>query len=343
MDNLTSGKILVTGAAGFIGSALVAELNNRSYGNIIVSDYLNRDERFLNLIGLHFEEYINANDLLPILEEWTLFELVCIFHLGACVKTTEQDCDYLMRNNYEYIKTLTYFAAEDNIRFVYASSAATYGDDSNGMADDETKLEMLRQLNMYVYSKHLFDLFTRNNNLPIYGMKYFNIFGPNEYHKRNMRIAVMKAHKSIFETGKVQLFKSQNPQYADGHQSHDFLYVKDAVHMTIFLANVDAVIRGRETRGIYNLASGEAHSWIDLVTPVFEAMDAPVNIEFIDMSKDLERKYQYYILGDIGKLRSIGYDKKLFSLNESVVDYVKNYLMPGNKRMQDVKSSFVGG
>ncbi|MDR3274254.1 MAG: ADP-glyceromanno-heptose 6-epimerase [Puniceicoccales bacterium] len=343
VDNLTSGKILLTGAAGFIGSVVVAELNNRGYENIIVSDYLDRDERFLNLIGLRFEEYVDANDLLQILEDGNSFELACIFHLGACAKTIEQDCNYLMRNNYEYTKALACFAAENNIRFVYASSAATYGDGSNGMADDETKLETLRPFSMYAYSKHLFDLFARNNGLPAYGMKYFNVFGPNEYHKGDMGSVVMKAHESIVETGKVRLFKSKNPQYADGYQRRDFLYIKDAVDMAIFLANVDTSVNGRKTHGIYNLGSEEAHSWIDLVTPVFETMGAPINIEYVDMPKDLEKKYQYYTRGDISKLRSIGYDKKLFSLGESVSDYVKNYLLPGNKRMQDVKSSFVGG
>ncbi|MDR0680059.1 MAG: ADP-glyceromanno-heptose 6-epimerase [Puniceicoccales bacterium] len=343
MDNLTSGKILVTGAAGFIGSALVAELNNRGHENIIVCDRLSRDERFLNLIGLRFEEYFDAHTLLSMLDNGNRLNLSCIFHLGACAKTTERNCDYLMRTNYEYTKELSQFAVKNNIRFIYASSAATYGDGSNGMEDDETKLDSLRPLNMYAYSKHLFDLFAKRNKLSIYGMKYFNVFGPNEYHKGKMGSMVMKAYKSIGETGKVQLFKSKNPQYADGHQRRDFLYIKDAVDMTIFLANVDGKVENHTTHGIYNLGSREANTWIDLVTPVFHAMDVPVNIEYIDMPKSIEEKYQYYTLGNIGKLRALGYVKKLFTLREAVTDYVKNYLMARNKRIQDVKSSFVGG
>jgi ADP-L-glycero-D-manno-heptose 6-epimerase len=343
MDTLISGKILVTGAAGFIGSALVAELNSRGYENIVVSDYLGKDERFLNLVGLRFGEYVDAGDLVQILDGGNRLALSCIFHLGACAKTTEQDCNYLMRNNYEYTKTLARFAAWNGIRFVYASSAATYGDGSNGMADDETRLETLRPLNMYAYSKHMFDIFARNNNLPAYGMKYFNVFGPNEYHKGNMRSVVAKAYESIRTTGKMQLFKSENPQYADGKQMRDFLYIRDAVDMTIFLANVEPTVNNRTTYGPYNLGSGKARTWIDLITPVFSAMGVPANVEYVDMPENLREKYQYSTVGDIGKLRSIGYDKKLFTLDESVADYVKNYLIPGNKRMQDVKISFAKG
>jgi ADP-L-glycero-D-manno-heptose 6-epimerase len=237
MDSLVFGKILVTGAAGFIGSALVAELNDCGYENIVVSDYLGKDERFSNLVDLRFEEYIDAGDLPQILSEGNPLSLSCIFHLGACDKTTEQDCNYLIRINYEYTKTLARFAAGQGIRFVYASSAATYGNGSNGMADDETRPETLHPLNMYAYSKHIFDTFARNNNLPAYGMKYFNVFGPNEYHKGDMRSVVTKAYESIRTTGKMQLFKSENPQYAGGEQMRDFLYIKDVVDMTIFLAN----------------------------------------------------------------------------------------------------------
>lgn len=343
MGNLATGKILVTGAAGFIGSVLVAELNGRGYKNIIASDYLGRDERFLNLVGLRFEEYIDAGDLLRVLDQGNRLGLSCIFHLGACAKTTEQDCNYLMRNNYEYTKTLACFAAKHGIRFVYASSAATYGDGSNGMADDEAKLETLRPLNGYAYSKHLFDIFAANNKLPAYGMKYFNVFGPNEYHKGDMRSVVVKACESIRATGKVQLFKSENQQYADGQQMRDFLYAKDAADMTIFLANVETTVNNQTTCGIYNLGAGEARTWVDLVTPVFKAMNAPVNIEYVDMPKEVREKYQYFTRGDIGKLRRVGYSGKLFTLDEAVTDYVKNYLIPGNKRMQDVKISFAKG
>lgn len=336
-NNLDSGMILVTGAAGFIGSALIHELNNRGYDNIIACDFLGSDERFLNLVGLKFEDYLDAADLLEILnDDNNVLNLSCIFHLGACAITTEKDCGYLIKNNYEYTKSLGCFAADHGVRFVYASSAATYGDGSTGMSDS-APIEDLRPLNMYAYSKQLFDLFAQKNKLPGYGMKYFNVFGPNEYHKGNMRSVVIKSYESITSTGKVKLFKSQNPNFEDGHQMRDFVYIKDVVDMTIFLANVDDTLNDHSTYGLYNIASGEAHTWIDLVTPVFEALNIQMNIEYTDMPAELAPKYQYYTLGSIDKLRSIGYNNPIRPLRDSVTDYVNNYLKKGNKRIQDVK------
>ncbi len=338
MDNLNSGMILVTGAAGFIGSALINELNNRGYSNIIACDTLGSDDRFLNLIGLKFEDYLDSDDLLKILDDdKNTLNLSCIFHLGACAVTTEKNCNYLMRNNYEYTKTLSCFAANQNIRFIYASSAATYGDGSAGMSDTDPDLYKLRPLNMYAYSKHLFDLFAQKNNIPGFGMKYFNVFGPNEYHKGSMRSVVIKSFESIQTTGKTQLFKSQNPQFQHGHQLRDFIYVKDVVDMTIFFANAPEKINGQSCYGLYNVSSGEAHTWIDLVTPIFKVLDKPVNIEYIDMPTELARKYQYYTLGEISKIRQIGYKEELYTLEDAVIDYVKNFLLPGNKRLQDIK------
>ncbi len=337
MNNLDSGMILVTGAAGFIGSALINELNNRGYDNIIACDKLGNDDRFLNLIGLKFEDYLDSADLLKIInEDKNLLNLSCIFHLGACAVTTETDCDYLIRNNYEYTKTVACFATSQKIRFVYASSAATYGDGTSGLSDT-APIDELKPLNMYAYSKQLFDLFAKKNNIPGYGMKYFNVFGPNEYHKGNMRSVVIKAFDAIKATGQVSLFKSQNPNFRDGHQLRDFVYVKDAIDMTIFLANVDEALNNQPTYGLYNIASGRAHTWIELVTPVFQALNRPVNIEYIDMPAELAPKYQYYTLGDITKIRSIGYSGNIHSLDSAVTDYVQNYLVPGNKRIQDVK------
>ena len=332
MNNLKSGMILVTGAAGFIGSALIHELNNRGYENIIACDSLGTDDRFLNLIGLKFEDYFDSADLLGLLnEDKNLLNLSCIFHLGACAVTTERDCAYLMRNNYEYTKSIACFAAEHDIRFVYASSAATYGDGSDGMSDLD-KIDKLHPLNMYAYSKQLFDLFAKKNHLPGYGMKYFNVFGPNEYHKGNMRSVVIKSYESILSTGTVKLFRSENPSFKDGEQMRDFVYIKDAVDMTIFLANAES-----GSDGLYNVASGQAHTWIELVTPVFKALNKPVNIEFVDMPSELAPKYQYYTIGKIDKIRKIGYKGKVHSLNDAVTDYVTNYLCAGNKRIQDVK------
>lgn len=333
---LSSGKkVLVTGGAGFIGSALIYELNQRGYDKIIVSDRLSTDERYLNLVGLNFDDYIEADDLLTKIKTARNFsnEIGCIFHLGACSSTTEKDANYLIRNNYEYTKSLAHFAHDNAIRFVYASSAATYGNGKNGMSDIPHPNLSLRPLNMYGYSKHLFDIYAAKNNLHVHGMKYFNVFGPNEYHKGNMRSMVLKAYEKISATGRVELFKSNHSSYKDGEQMRDFLYVKDAVDMTIFLGEVDDRIGNFTTYGVYNLGSGIASTWKQLISPIFETLNKPANIDFIDMPSELIGKYQYYTCADISKLRSIGYDKETTKLHDAVTDYVQNYLAPGNKRL----------
>lgn len=335
LNRLSSGKkILVTGGAGFIGSALIYELNQRGYDNIIVSDRLSTDERYLNLVGLNFYDYIEADDLLTKITTNNIIanEIGCIFHLGACSSTTEKDASYLIHNNYEYTKSLAHFADGNSIRFVYASSAATYGNGENGMSDVPHPNLSLRPLNMYGYSKHLFDIYAAKNNLCVYGMKYFNVFGPNEYHKGNMRSMVLKAYEKISAIGKVELFKSNHPSYKDGEQMRDFLYVKDAVDMTIFLGEVDDRIGDVSTYGIYNLGSGIASTWKQLISPIFESLNKPIKIDFIDMPSELIGKYQYYTCADISKLRSIGYEKETTKLHDAVKDYVENYLIPGNKR-----------
>ena len=330
-------KILVTGGAGFIGSALIYELNRRGYENIFVSDYLGIDDKFLNLVGLKFSDYFEADTLLNLVKnnDKKIEDITCIFHLGACAVTTENNASYLIHNNYEYTKELAHFADERHIRFVYASSAATYGNGSNGMSDDIFPNTKIRQLNMYAYSKQLFDLYAAKNNLHVHGMKYFNVFGPNEYHKGNMRSMVLKAYQSILETGHVNLFSSDRPEYKDGEQLRDFLYVKDAVDMTIFLGQVSSIVNDKPTYGIYNLGSGTASTWIELVTPIFEAVNIKPDIRFIEMPSELKNKYQYYTLANISKLRSIGYDKEITPLKDAVTDYVKNYLMQGCKHLAE--------
>ncbi|MDR1890818.1 MAG: ADP-glyceromanno-heptose 6-epimerase [Puniceicoccales bacterium] len=327
------GTILVTGGAGFIGSALVGELNNRGFENIIVSDFLGSDDKFLNIVPLRFDDYIEADVLFGMVEKKDprLNTVTHIFHLGACASTTEKNAAHLIKNNYEYTKALAHFAQNKHIRFVYASSAATYGNGSRGMSDEISPNTDLRPLNMYGYSKHLFDLYAARNNLHVHGMKYFNVFGPNEYHKGNMRSMVLKAYESILATGKVYLFKSDKAEFKDGEQRRDFLYVKDAVAMTIFLGEVPEMVNGKPTCGIYNLGSGVASTWKELAFAVFEAMDREVRIEFIDMPNELKDKYQYHTCADISKLRSIGYSQEIMSLKEAVRDYVQNYIMQNMK------------
>lgn len=324
---LRQGTILVTGGAGFIGSALIWALNERGRDDILVVDLLGEGDKFKNLVPLRYRDYLEADDFIHrIQQQADHFGIIdTVLHLGACSATTETDCSYLIRNNYEYTKTLCEWALEHGARFVYASSAATYGDGAEGMDDQDPNLHRLRPLNMYGYSKHLFDLYAQRAGWlsQIAGMKYFNVFGPNEAHKGDMRSVVHKASGQIQETGSVKLFKSYHPDYPDGGQMRDFLYVKDAVKMTLHLAaNAGA-------NGLFNLGSGQAHTWIDLVTPIFRAMKKPVAIEYIDMPETLRPKYQYYTCANIDKLRASGYSDGLTPLDEAVTDYVSNYWIPG--------------
>jgi ADP-L-glycero-D-manno-heptose 6-epimerase len=326
MTNLSEGRILVTGGAGFIGSAVIWELNRRGVDNILVSDFLGQDEKWKNLVPLRFVDYVEADDMLNRLEHSPqLFsDMSTIFHLGACSSTTERNAAYLIRNNFEYTKRLAHFALEQDRRFVYASSAATYGGIATGLSEI-APLESLRPLNMYGYSKHLFDCYAnRTCMLPrITGLKYFNIFGPNEYHKGEMRSVVHKAFEQIRDKGSVALFKSYRPEFPDGGQRRDFLYVKDAVDATLFLAeHVDG-------GGLFNIGSGEANTWRDLVKPIFEALGRERKIEFIEMPPHLREKYQYFTCANIDKLRSVGFTQKMTPLSEAVRDYVVNYLIPG--------------
>lgn len=328
----TDSRILITGGAGFIGSALVWELNRRGCENIVVCDRLSTDEKWKNLVPLKFADYIDGNDLLQNVQHspGKLGRFDLVLHLGACSATTERDADYLMRNNYEFTKQLCLWSLAGQTRFVYASSAATYGDGAHGMNDQDPDIHKLRPLNMYGYSKHLFDLVAKREGwLPqIVGLKYFNVYGPNEDHKADMRSLVHKACGQILATGKVQLFKSHRPDYKHGEQMRDFLYVKDAIRMTLHLAETPSA------GGLFNLGSGEAHTWVELATAIFTALGKEPNIEFIDMPEHLQSKYQYYTCADIAKLRESGFKTEITPLTEAVRDYVQGYLVP-DKRLGD--------
>ena len=323
---LESKRILVTGGAGFIGSALIWALNRRGLENILVADYLQQDEKWKNLVPLRFADYVEADDLrrLAVEDSPRLRDIGAVFHLGACSATTERDAGYLIRNNYEFTKDLAAWALKRGARFVYASSAATYGDGARGM-DDRGDLAALRPLNMYGYSKHLFDLHAQRAGFldRIVGLKYFNVFGPNEDHKADMRSLVHKAYGQVVETGAIRLFKSDRPEFADGEQKRDFLYVKDAVEMTIHLAET------ADAAGLYNLGSGEANTWNALATAIFAALGRSPRIEYIPMPSELHAKYQYFTQADIGKLRGSGYVRQITPLADAVADYVGHYLVPG--------------
>jgi len=315
--------IIVTGGAGFIGSALIAALNKRQIADILVVDRLDSDEKWKNLRNLSFADYVEKDDFLEmVLENKLSPPIEAVFHLGACTSTTETNASYLIKNNYEYTKLLAQWATDADVRFIYASSAATYGDGSAGFSDDEGQIDKLRPLNMYGYSKQLFDLWARRTNLlkKIAGLKYFNVFGPNEYHKGDMRSFVLKAFEQITAKGKVGLFKSYKPEYADGEQKRDFIYVKDTVDMTLFFLD------NPQINGLFNIGTGKPRSWNDLVKAVFAAMDKPPNIEYIEMPESIRSQYQYFTEADITKLHQAGYNKQTTSLKDAIKDYVQNYL-----------------
>jgi len=318
-------QIVVTGAAGFIGRNVVAELNQRGHDDLILVDALGTDDKWGNLVGLRYEDMLSPEAFLALVEGGKLGKVESIIHLGACSATTERDADFLLRNNYQYTRTLCEWSLKHDARFVYASSGATYGDGEQGYSDDDAATLGLRPLNMYGYSKHMFDLWALKHKLfdKIVGLKYFNVFGPYEDHKGDMRSVVSKSYKQIKETGKVQLFKSYKPEYADGEQMRDFIYVKDAVDVTLHFAL--GVSGSASKGGLFNCGTGKARTWKDLVTAVFTAMKLPVQIEFIPMPEQLQGKYQYFTEAAMQKLRSAGYTAEFYSLEDAVADYISTY------------------
>ncbi len=319
--------ILVTGGAGFIGSALIQALNQRGEKNILVTDEILDEEKQHHLKHLSYTAYLSASELLQKLKSGSeeVAAIKTIFHLGACSSTLETNREYLMENNFGYTKTLAEWALERGVRFVYASSAATYGDGSQGMKDGLENLDQLKPLNLYGMSKHLFDLHARDQNWfdRIVGIKYFNVFGPNEGHKKEMRSLVCKAYEQILETGKVRLFKSYRPDYRDGEQQRDFVYVKDAVAMTLHLAF------SKNVGGLFNVGTATPRTWVDLAKSLFAALDREPVVEFIEMPEHLQRQYQYYTCADISQLLATGYQQPCWALEDAVSDYVRNYLVPG--------------
>ncbi|MEO5857382.1 MAG: ADP-glyceromanno-heptose 6-epimerase [Pyrinomonadaceae bacterium] len=324
---MSESRLIVTGGAGFIGSAVVWKLNELGHDDILIVDRMDETDKWKNLAPLKFNDYIDADDFLDDISDFS--DVDTIFHLGACSSTTETDGDYMLRNNYQYTKDLADFAVANGIRFIYASSAATYGDGSAGMEDATDSLNKFRPLNVYGYSKHLFDQYAARKGLfgKIVGLKYFNVFGPNENHKGDMRSLVNKAFEQIRETGKIQLFKSANPEYADGEFGRDFVYIKDAVDMSLFFM-------GNETGGLFNVGSGRMNTWNALADSIFKALARPTNAEFIEMPEYLRDRYQYHTQADLTRIREAGYGPETTLLDSAVADYVQNYLVP-HRRLGD--------
>ncbi len=323
MHDLSRGRVIVTGGAGLIGSAVLWALNRRGIDDVLVIDRLDASEKWKHLVPLRFIDYMDADEFERAAESGrTCGDVRTVIHLGACSSTTETDVDYLLKNNYEYTKRIARWAMDEEARFVYASSAATYGG-LEAELSDEANLHSLRPLNAYAYSKHLFDLYAARTGLDqqICGLKYFNVFGPNEDHKGEMRSVVQKAFEQIRESGSVRLFKSHRPEYRDGEQQRDFIYVKDAVEMTLHLAESGAT-------GLYNIGTGTAHTWLQLVRPIFHALELPERIEFVEMPVHLRNKYQYHTCARMERFYAGGYNRPMTPLADAVTDYVTNYLVP---------------
>jgi len=316
--------IIVTGGAGFIGSAIIWELNSRGITDILVVDsFTTSSENWKNLINLKFRDYIDKDAFLAKIVGGKFQDISGIIHLGACSDTTSRDKEFLLKNNVEYSKNLAIWCVKNGKRFVYASSASTYGDGSFGFFDDPSILPKLKPTNLYGWSKHLFDLWVLDSMLfdRIAGLKYFNVYGPNEYHKGEMCSMVYKSFNQIKSQGRVKLFKSYLTGYKDGEQSRDFIYVKDVTKATLFIFDNHCA------NGIFNIGSGVGRTFYDLVLAVFKSMEISPKIEYIDMPENIKEHYQYFTCADITKLYKIGYNKKMTTLEDGISDYVKNYLM----------------
>lgn len=322
--------IIVTGGAGFIGSNIVKALNENGEDRILIVDRLGKTDKWKNLLDLSFIDYEHKDDFIVKLEQG-LFDhgIWAVFHMGACSSTTERDADYLMENNYQFSRRLAArFAAKPGLRFIYASSAATYGDGSKGYSDDHASTPDLSPLNMYGYSKQIFDWWALKTGFikKAVGLKYFNVFGPNEYHKADMRSVVIRAYYQIKKSGRVRLFKSYRPEFADGEQRRDFIYVKDAVKITLHF------LEKPELNGIFNAGTGKPRTFNDLAKGTFAALGLEPQIEYIDMPQGLEKRYQYHTCARMEKLRLSGFQTQFVEMEEAIRDYVVNYLEKDESR-----------
>jgi len=316
--------IIVTGGAGFIGSAVVWYLNRQGIDDIIIVDNLGTSSKWRNLVTRRYVDYVHKESFLEQVRNNAVdYSVDAVIHMGACSSTTERNADYLMENNYRYSTILARWAVDRGIRFIYASSAATYGDGSRGFSDDDAVTETLEPINMYGYSKQMFDLWVLRNNLQetCAGLKFFNVYGPNEYHKGDMRSVVHKAVQEIEKTGEMRLFRSYRREYGDGEQRRDFVYVKDCVSI------IGQLLNNKDRNGIFNVGTGRARTWNDLVSAVCRAMNRETIIRYIDMPEEIREQYQYHTEAATDKLQTAGLAGVHYSLEEGIEDYVKSYLM----------------
>ncbi len=327
MKRPNTKAIVVTGGAGFIGSCVVRHLNDLGYDNIVVVDNLGSTEKWKNLVCKTTSDILHKSALFDWLQGKEQ-EIQAFIHLGACSSTVELDANYLLENNYRYTRRLAEYALKHGIRFVYASSAATYGDGDLGFSDNHDCIKQLAPLNMYGFSKQLFDLWALNEGVldKLTGLKYFNVYGPNEYHKGRMSSAIVRMVPEVQGSGVIRLFESDRPEiYENGEQKRDFIYVKDAAKMTCAFLDTPAY-------GIYNIGTGEAVSWNRLARAVFLALKKPDNIAYIEMPHDLKGKYQYFTQADMAKTKgALGAKSNVMSVEDAVSDYITNYLLSGSR------------
>lgn len=322
---------IVTGGAGFIGSAMIWRLNQAGITDILVVDNLGTSDKWKNLVNRRYARFVHRSELLEMLRANTLGGSVeAIVHMGACSSTTEKDADFLMANNTAYTVELCRFAQEHGARFINASSAATYGDASQGFSDSAETTRRLKPLNMYGYSKHLFDMWLLDNKLTgsVASLKFFNVYGPNEYHKADMRSVACKAFHEIRSTGRLRLFKSSTPDYADGGQMRDFVYVKDCVDLMFWMLENPAV------NGILNVGTGKAQSWNSLAHALFAALGKEPQIDYVDMPETLKGKYQNFTQADMGWLERKNCPIHFAGLEQGIADYVGNYLAQGDPYLE---------
>lgn len=321
-------KIIVTGAAGMIGSGVVRYLNDQGYTDLILVDDLKSNDKWKNLVGKQFVDLISKHQII----DWLVGkegEIDAIIHLGACSDTVETNVDYLIENNFRFTIRLAEWALKHGKRFIYASSASTYGDGTLGFEDDESKIETLRPMNPYAFSKQLVDLWMKREGVlnRVVGLKYFNVFGPNEYHKGRMASMVLKMTQKVQDEGMIQLYKSNDPQFADGGQMRDFIYVKDAVKVTCALLEP----KYRNVCGIYNVGQGKPTTWNLLADALFKSLQKRTNIAYIDMPPELCRQYQNYTCARMDKFHKIfSSDPKYITttpIESAVCEYVQEYLM----------------
>ena len=316
-------KYIVTGGAGFIGSNVVQALNDRGETDILVVDDLNHPLKERHLSRLKYAAYLDKRDLRPALREGQFADTAAVFHLGACSSTTEQDKAYLADNNTAYTRELAEWCLDGGRRFIYASSASTYGAGECGYSDDESVIPRLKPLNLYGESKQAFDLVALENGWfrDIVGLKFFNVFGPNEDHKGSMRSLIHKSYGQILREGRISLFKSYRPEYPDGGQVRDFVYVKDVVAEIMFFLDNPA------KNGIFNCGTGHARSWVDLGTAVFRAMNREPRIDFVEMPEELRAHYQYFTEAEMSKVRAAGFTRPFMALEDAIDDYVRNHIV----------------